>query len=501
MRMQSRLSSWMVFAGIALLLAGTGLAAAFADQWEQANGAVGLKKVAATVDLAADPSGAAGLTAADMEALDRRWSAGRTSYMARTAAMIKAGARSASADLFGVNAGYAAFHGLQAQPGSTFGATSVAEASRVAVVSAALAERLFGSQQVVGQTVQLLNEPFRIIGVSAEPSANSLLQRMTDNGTPDVYIPVTTLLELDPRARIGTVELEITAGALVGGEQQVRAALTALGKPPSRFTYVNYARELRWTEQKPALVRLALGAAVALLAVRLAVGRARRIVALLATGLRRRDWTDLLRAERAVLSRLALATAAFGACAAGAVWCSRYSFYIPPQLLPDELIDVSFYVDQLRQAWQHQAADIGYVPSPHEWLWQRTDNLVTGLCAAGLLLGYPLLHLGVREWVLLGLPMSTRLIRLCLALTAGVGLIAAVAVWAGTSYVVRPGELFLLGALSGLSSGVHPKRGVSLDGQQSLAARARQSQVASSERLMIEGGQMSADNARDTVGL
>ncbi|MFK7694167.1 ABC transporter permease [Paenibacillus sp. HJGM_3] len=451
MRIPARLSTWMVFVGLALLLAGSGLSAAFADQWELANGAVGLRKVAATVDLAADPSASAGLTAEDMEELDRRWSAGRTSYMARTPAMVTtAGGRTANADLLGVSAGYAAFHRLQAQPGSWIGATPVKEASRVAVVSGALADALFGSREVVGLTVSLLGEPFRIIGVAVSPDDGSLLASMTDNGTPDMYIPVTTLLELAPRVKVGAIELEMGDGAIVNGVAEARTALAAIGQPSSRYAFVNYAREQRWTAQKPALVRLVLGAAAALLAARLAVRAARRLAARTAAGLRRLDAADLLRADGAALARLALAAAACAAVASFAVVCARYGFYIPPESLPDELIDVSFYVDRLREAWQAQAAGMGYVPSPPEWLWQRTDSLVTGLSTAGLLLGLPLAGLGLREWALLRMPASAQATRLCLALTAGVGLNAAAA-WAagaGAVYAVRPGELFLLAAAS-----------------------------------------------------
>lgn len=444
MRMRTRLASWMVWAGVLLLVAGAGLAESLVAQWREWSGPVGLNKLSVNVDLAVDPSGSAKLTLRDAGKLAEKW--GRPiAYSSRTLASVATKDRTVAADIIGVSDQYERFANVRLYKGSTIAAKSVEERGRVILLSEGLAEKLFGTRNVTGMTVKLMGATFRIVGVYAEP--DTLVGWMVDNGTPDAQIPITTLLELMPALGISTVELEAGESAIVSGESDVKAALTAIGKTPSRYRIVNYGKEELWIAQQPKLLLLAAGTAAIVLCVRLVIRRIRRAAGLVRRGLATDDWPDVVRMHRKQLAFDASATALLSAAIAGLLLAVRHRFYIPPELIPDDWINWSFYRQLWLDWWRERIGSMGYIASPSELLHERIGLLVSRLTGAGIVAGLPLTAIGVRMWAMAGLPFDGRFVRLSVCVGTAVVFAAAAARWIGTDYVVRPQELFVVGAL------------------------------------------------------
>lgn len=448
---RSRLTTWIVFAGMLLLVAGGGLSEALLSQWRGMSGPLALDTLTVNVDLAADPAGSARLSVREAEKLAEAWER-PVAYSARTLSAVSTEARSAEADVIGVGGQTDRFANLWLYSGGSIAGRSVEEHAKVAAVSSQLAEQLFGTRNVVGMTVRLMGATFKIVGVY-EPS-DSLLGWMTDNGKPDLLVPVTTLIDLNPSLRIDTVRLAAGPASAVSGIEEARAALTALGKPPSRYRIVNYAVEQDWVGQKPKLLLAAAGAAAILLCASLAAGRLKRAVARVRTGLATEDWSDVVRRHRAELAADAAAVVALAVCAAGLWIAIRHRMYIPAEFVPEELIDWSFYRDKWLEWWQQQVGSMGYVASPDELIYERVNMLVGRLTAVGLLIGLPLLGIGIREWAMNGLAVGARLVRLALCAAGAVGATSVLAWCAGigSEYAVRPRELFVIVGLSVLSA-------------------------------------------------
>jgi hypothetical protein len=442
--MRTRLASWIVWTGVLLLVAGAGLAESLVAQWREWGGPVGLNKLSVNVDLAVDPSGSAKLTLRDAGKLAEKW--GRPiAYSSRTLASVATKDRTVAADIIGVSEQYDRFANVRLHKGSTITAKSVEERGRVILLSERLAEKLFGTRNVTGMTVKLMGATFRIVGVYAEP--DTLVGWMVDNGTPDAQIPITTLLELMPALGISTVELEAGESAVVSGESDVKAALTAIGKTPSRYRIVNCVKEELWIAQQPKLLLLAAGTAAIVLCMRLSIRRIRRAVGLVRRGLATDDWPDVVRKYRRELAFDAGATALLSAGTAGLLLAVRHRFYIPPELIPDEWINWAFYRQLWLDWWRERIGSMGYIASPSELLRERIGQIVTRLTFAGIVAGLPLTAIGVRMWAMAGLPFDGRFVRLSACVGTAVVLAAAAARWIGTDYVVRPRELFVVGAL------------------------------------------------------
>lgn len=446
---RTRLTSWIVFAGVLLLVACSGLSESLLAKWRQESGEKGLDKLAVGVDLAADPTGSAGLTIAEADKLAGKWE-GAAAYSARKPATVTAGEKSVSADVIGVGGAYASFSNFWLYRGGLITQSSIAEHSRVALVSDRLAERLFAGRDVVGMSLRLMGSTFTIVGVYEQPG--SILDWMTDNGKPDMLIPITTMAELDGTVKVAAIELEAGATSALTGTADVQKALTAIGKLPSRYKIVNYVAERNWVGQKPKLLLAAAGIAALALCARLALGRLKRSAGLMRRGTAVEDWPDAVRRYRKELVFDTFAIVSLAACAA-VVWLAiRYKFYIPAELVPDVLIDWTFYRDLWTEWWREQVNAVGYVATSGELMYDRVNMLVSRLTAIGILLGLPLLWIGTREWSMIRLPADRRIVRLSIYFVVSLFIAAAAARWAGTDFEVRWRELAVLGSLFGLAA-------------------------------------------------
>lgn len=442
---RSRLASWMVFAGVLLLLLSSGLIASVASDWEQANGAYGVQQLTVNVDPSAARASPAGLKLKDAELLAKKWAPLPIAYVAREQTRAVYGAARLNADVFGVNGAYMDFNEMKLKAGASFAQSSVEEHSRVAIVSDTVAQQLFHANQVEGKTIELFGVAFTVIGVREDES--SLLRQMSDDGNPNIWIPVTTMFDVHPDVSIETVQLAGKPSAVAGGESQVNEALKAIGQNPSQFHMLNhelaYIRMSQWR-----LIQLFVCGMLAIYwLVRLIVRQLTIIRGVLRSRLARDNWTDALIHERSPLLISTLAVLGMTTSII-ALWTGiRFHLYIPLEWVPEQIINVSFYMEKLRSLWQQEAAQMGYVPSPQELLTDAASRLTGRLFIAGMLFGLPLLLLGIRLWVLERVPVYIQLQHIFMYVPVAAVLIFVTAMWAGLSYQIKPLDYAVVGAL------------------------------------------------------
>jgi putative ABC transport system permease protein len=76
------------------------------------------------------------------------------------------------------------------QRGSLFTADHVANSANVAVIGETVRQNLFGDADPIGQTIRILNLPFRVVGVLASKGQSAA---MGDDQDDAIFIPITTL--------------------------------------------------------------------------------------------------------------------------------------------------------------------------------------------------------------------------------------------------------------------------------------------------------------------
>lgn len=101
------------------------------------------------------------------------------------------------------NADAAAMFDMEVLQGRWWSADDDLQRSRVVVVSRTLAQRLGHGSSLVGRTLQLDGQPFRVVGVIADwvprPRFHTDLQQEPFKGRDDVFIPLQTAVELQLR--------------------------------------------------------------------------------------------------------------------------------------------------------------------------------------------------------------------------------------------------------------------------------------------------------------
>lgn len=433
-----RLADWMVITGVLLTLASAGLLSSVIADWEHANGPRGMQKLTVHLDRSAVSSGAAGLELKAVEQLAADWSPLPVAYSAEGHTGASFGDVTVNSDVFGVSSNYRDYTLFQMKAGTFFTPTSVAEHSRVAVISVQAADKLFRSAQVIGKTIELYGVPFSVVGVY--DNNVSLLRHMSDDGVPDLLIPVTAMLDVNREARIDTLQLAAKPGMAVNGEAQAAAALKAIGANPSPYRTQNDAlSQVRITQWRSLLLFLC-GAAALLLLLRFAVRQCAAAYASLRRKLAALDWRDAIRGERRMLLLRSFTVLVLAAGAAGLWELIRFRLYVPLDWIPEQIIDVSFYYEKLQRLWHQQTMQSGYVPSPQERLTSAAGQLAGYLFFAGAILGLPLLLLGVRLWTMSRVPVASQLQRLFLHIPVTGAAAFVIARWAGMDYLIDPRE-------------------------------------------------------------
>ncbi|WP_248926092.1 ABC transporter permease [Paenibacillus hamazuiensis] len=380
--------------GIVIIVCGLSLAAALVREELDASGPAGWNKIGITVYSPGYSDGQGKITEDDIRELQRRLAPRKVAYSARTLDTLETEKTSTQADVIGVGGQYGEFAALWVTSGSPITEQAVLGRSRIAVISENTAEKLFGSQRIVGKTIRIHGETFTVAGIYRE--RETLVQKMADNGVPDVYVPATSLLDLDSGAGIGTVEWEAADDAPIRGKTEAGNLLTALDKNKSLFGVTNYAEKRELVGQVPALCLLAAALVSGAASMRLGIRLTGRLVGLLQAVRAGMDWQAELRVRWRKAVRLGTGLAALIALNA-AVWrLVGFRPYIPPEWIPEQWIDIGFFAERIEESWYGQTKKIGYAASMNEWRLARIFELVTLCGGAALLLGWPAYRLGRR---------------------------------------------------------------------------------------------------------
>ncbi|TXK84842.1 ABC transporter permease [Paenibacillus sp. N3.4] len=440
----AKLASWMVFAGVLLMVASAGLLSSVITDWEQTNGSHQLNKLAANVDTSVAATSTTGLTLQDAEKLAKVWNT-QITYSAGERGNAKAGINKANCHIIGVNEYYRDFTHMRMIAGTTITLTSVGEHSRVAVISAKVSDQLYHSVQVVGKTIELWGVPFTVIGVFYDH--DSLIKQMAGDGIPDVLIPVTTMLDIRPELKIINIELAAKSDAALGGRTDVQHALTAIGQNPTQFRIDNNISDHTWIAQQKSLLLFIYGIIAVYLCLRFVPSQMSIVYARLKSRLVMENWQDALNIERTMLVKHGLVVICLIAVAAILWKWIAFQLYIPPDWIPEEIIDLPFYMDKLRNLWQQNILLAGYLPSSQEALTAAAGKLTGWLLITGVVMGLPLFLLGVRMWAITRIPLLKQLVILLFFVPAATAITFAAARWAGMDYLIDLRDITVSGVL------------------------------------------------------
>jgi hypothetical protein len=118
----------------------------------------------------------------------------------------------------------------------------------------------------------------------------------------------------------------------------------------------------------------------------------------------------------------------------------RFRLYIPPQYIPDELINLSYYSDLIKGAIQGGIRSMGYVAPYTELIVNSTNMVLDLVLSISVVLGVLLLYAGFRELKALSMEPNK------LTLIFGSFFVISLAALAATAFII--GLPFILDAKS-----------------------------------------------------
>lgn len=391
---------WLLsFFGVLFTLSGIVLGGGLIEKCLELNGDYSLQKVMVAVKKQLDPQGLNTFTMDEVTRLEKELSNKDISAAARSGLInnsVSFNSIAYPASINGVDSRYPKFTDVSLEKGSFITSRQEEEGAMVAVIDYDLALDIFKTSNVTGQKLEIFGAVFIITGVVKKD--DSLMGKLTDSGIPQVYIPVGVMLELDRTAGIETLQIRTgDASTLDQNRNSISSALRQIGKNPSNYSLSDYNIKLALMKQLPKLYPFVLGA-VSIIALMLYL---KKTLSRLYSHIRAGCRTDY------ILNVVKSSLAYIGACllemllsAAGIVllWLGiRFELYIPPNYIPDELINISYYQDLLKAAIQGSVQNMGYIASRPELLVNTSNILLDFIVVISAVLGAVLLYAGFRE--------------------------------------------------------------------------------------------------------
>jgi hypothetical protein len=364
------------------------------EKTEALNGMISMQKITVSIKNQLDPNGSSLLTQKDLGSIREVMGNSMITHTIQATLPVSFDKISANARVIGTDSFYTMFHEAGIKSGGFLTQESQDRGETVAVIEDELAWKLYNTDNAVGNQIRIFGCTFRIVGVAAKDK--SAISRLSDDGNANIYIPSTTFFNLDKNAGISHFEaVTPDNGTLGGNENEITNAIRTIGKNPSAYQITDYNIERAQMEQKPYIAIFILG----FITILWILSYIKTIVSHLISIFKSQSSTDyfigIVRNNTALLSQTAGKTTLAILFILGLWQCIHFSFYINPALIPDELIDISYYIGLLKDYFQQSAANTGFVAPYAEQLFNHARGLSDIIFFAGFLPGLLLLAVGL----------------------------------------------------------------------------------------------------------
>lgn len=394
--MQKYFSWGLLFTGILLLFSGAVIGSSVIEKLCDRYGSYSYDKVVISLTREAYEDKNNLFTQEDIKKLSLQPGTGKLAASARSIKPVQYGDIRVEAGIHGVSYSYFDFMALNFIKGNFISKSHEEEASRVAVIDEKLALELFGTSNIIGKELKIYGEKFKVIGVFE--SDTSILGIITEHQEPSVYIPVGVMLEMDQSAGISSIQVKTSENDLLGrNEDMVFRALRAIGKDTSGYRIEDYHISVYYLQQKIHLLIFIPGLLIILLMIKLLKNTIKELVIEIWSKCKTDYLLNVVKICRVKIVESLIRTGLMFAAMA-AIWSNiSFKLFIPPNYIPDELIDLSYYLDLLKDGILQNNSRLGYFPPAEEFLLTSSQSMLNVLFYSALLAGLPMLVSGLYQ--------------------------------------------------------------------------------------------------------
>ena len=421
--------------GIFLLLSVVIAGGSVFEKTVDLNGFNSMQKIAVSVKNHLDPKGSGLLTQKDMDRIREAVDGRLMTHAIQGTIPVSVKDLSVNARVIGTDAFYIDFHEVRLKSGGFLTKESGDRGETVAVIEDELAWKLFNTDNAVGNQIEVLGRTFRIIGVAAKD--NSIIARLSNDGDANIYIPSRTFSDLDENAGISSFEVATSDNGTLGrNESEITDAVRSIGRNPSAYKITDYNIERALMEQKPPIAIFIIG----FITIIWTLIYIKNIVAELISFFKSESGADYFSSivRHNTMRLLQPAGKLFLAILfiLGLWQCIRFKLYINPALVPDELIDISYYANYLKEFLRQSAVDAGYIAPYAERLFDNARGLSGIIFFGGFLPGMFLLSIGLSLFRRSSLEADRILLILGIILLASTGILLLLSYMCGLQAVV-----------------------------------------------------------------
>lgn len=389
-----KLAYFILATAIFILIFSTLLGTSIISKYSEINGLYKTDKVSAHVREKENIDESNVLTLEDIKHLQRfSFRNLDITYASENKAYVLHENNQVQADVLGVSDKYNLFHQIKLESGSFI--TRENKNEMVAIVDEDLAMELFNNTQVIGMYIELYNQRFKIIGV-VKPDI-SIVQTLADNGYGNIYIPIEHLLQYAAGSNITSLELRTESKGRIGKNISfMKDALSSIGKNASDYKIIDWNNEKVQVEEKARIGIFIAGVAVIVFLLLYAKKRTAETYRTISSSLKQSYFKDILK-QNYVWLIVALIEIITSLSFVFLIWkVISFNVYIKPEYIPEELIDLKFYLELLEGLIQSGVQDVGYVPTSTELKLNLLSVMQTWNLYIFILVGFPLYYLGIK---------------------------------------------------------------------------------------------------------
>lgn len=333
----------IILTGILLITLSVSLEESLLKRFVRENGPIGLNKLVITSKYDTGTDRTQQFSLDDIDYLGKKLGGAGITYISRQNAMAGINHKSVQARVIGTNFMYPRFRDLHMEKGGIWTEAAEKERQKVAVVDSDLALKLFGSQDVVGLNMDVMDTSFTIVGVVRKN--REFITRYYDDDVPEIYIPGPAYFALVQDPEI----VEIQAGIPGEGTDLIVNLLTGLGKNTVSMLSINYQEIMVLMDQLPRLQVFLIGLLCLAGLFRFMIGEFKSLVAMLRAENRKDYFLNvLLKRRHEIVWSLAVLLGLI--MLAVFIWINiRFPLYIPAKYLPEDPTNISYFTEVIKQ--------------------------------------------------------------------------------------------------------------------------------------------------------
>lgn len=431
--------SWaLIFIGILFLLIGIILGRLVYNKGLEVNGVFSMKKIVVSVKTQLDTQGTNGFSEDNIKGLVKQLNTNNLTYTGQSgliSSFVRSDNSSSQAKITGTNYLYPLFNQLFLKAGSFITEKNEDEGGFVAVIEENIAWNLFKTKNAVGNTILIYNVPFKIIGVFKKD--NSIIERLTDSGVSDVFIPVGKMLELDTTAKIKSLQVpSIDNGSLELNTSIISEALQQIDKNPSDYDLEDYNLKMAAMEQKPKFIIFIMGVLSIFILLVYIKNILTEVIELFRIGCRKDYFTNILKGNLLTVGISVIKILLISGTSL-LIWNGiKYKPYIPTRYIPDELINISYYINLIKSNIQSAISNLGFIASNTELVTNTVQTVLNWIFYISIIPGFLMLYIGFIQLKTFNIEMPKVVLYIGLFVTGSLCILAGAAYLLGLPFTI-----------------------------------------------------------------